>query len=207
MKSRFIWFWEKIDAKSNPVIEFNKLNVLYSKKRYYHNLSHVEMCLKELDNLRKLKDIKYDFNSIELAIWYHDIIYDTKKNNNEEKSAEYVIKVLNTAKLSSKIINKIKTLILSTKHQKPSRKKDERLLQDIDICIFGQSKEIFEEYEKNIRKEYSWVPLKKYKEGRIKVLQYFLNKPTIYNTEIFRKKYEHKARTNLKQSVKKLEII
>ena len=59
---------------------------------------------------------------------------------------------------------------------------------------------------KNIIKEYSWVPLKKYKEGRLKVLCYFLNKPNIYNTKIFRKKYEQKARNNLKRSIQKLNI-
>ncbi len=203
MKSKFIKLWKKIGAKSNPFTEYNKLDTLYSKKRHYHNLIHIRMCLNELNFIKKQKNTKYDFDSIELAIWYHDIIYDPKMDNNEEKSAEYVTNVLKNANLSIKIINKVEALILSTKHNCFSRKKDERLLQDIDICIFGQSRKIFEKYEKNIRKEYSWVPLKKYKEGRLKVLCYFLNKPNIYNTKIFRKKYEQKARNNLKRSIQK----
>jgi predicted metal-dependent HD superfamily phosphohydrolase len=206
MKSKFIKLWNQINAKSDPIIEFNNLNTLYSKKRYYHNLSHIKMCLKELDNFKKTKD-KYDFDLIELAIWYHDIIYDTKDNDNEEMSAKYLVKVLKKAKLSNKLINKTTSLILSTKHQKTSRKKEERLLQDIDLCIFGQSKKEFDKYENNIRKEYYWVPLEKYKDGRIKVLLYFLQKSNIYNTDFYRKKYEKKARINLKRSIKRLEKI
>jgi len=206
MKSRFIKLWEGIDAKSNPITEFNKLSLLYSKKRYYHSISHIQMCLQELDYFKKLNKETYNFDLIELAIWYHDVIYDTRNTNSEERSAEYAVRVCNKAKLSATAITKVKKLILSTKFKNKSENKNERLLQDIDICIFGQSKKIFDEYEKNIRKEYLWVPLERYREGRIKVLKYFLDRKYIYNTEIFRKKYEQKAKTNLKQSIKKLSI-
>ena len=109
MKSKFIKLWKK-GAKA-IFTEYNKLDTLYSKKRHYHNLSHIRMCLNEL-NFIKTKNTKYDFDSIELAIWYHDIIYDPKMDNNEEKSAEFVTNVLKNANLSIKIINKVEALVL-----------------------------------------------------------------------------------------------
>ena len=55
------------------------------KHRAYHNLEHVNDCLNQLDNFES--EIT-DKHIIEMAIWYHDIIYNPYGKNNELKSAE-----------------------------------------------------------------------------------------------------------------------
>ena len=77
---------------------------------------------------------------------------------------------------------------------------------DIDLSIFGQLKEIFDEYEANIRKEYEFYPLEIYNPGRMKILNSFLNKEFIYQIPEVRKKYEKKARENLQRSIEKLKV-
>lgn len=71
---------------------WNEIDSAY-KNRYYHNLEHLKFMLNELD------DIKYKFtikqiNDIELAIFYHDIVYEFDAVDNEEKSANKAINCL-----------------------------------------------------------------------------------------------------------------
>jgi predicted metal-dependent HD superfamily phosphohydrolase len=56
-----------------------------AKERRYHNLEHIAQCLKAFDDLRTLSQAP---QAVELAIWFHDIIYDSKAKDNEERSAE-----------------------------------------------------------------------------------------------------------------------
>ena len=55
-----------------------------AKKRHYHNLTHLENILQEL---QKCKSKIKDWDSILFAVYYHDIIYNTLKKDNEERSA------------------------------------------------------------------------------------------------------------------------
>jgi len=74
-------------------------------------------------------------------------------------------------------------------------------LIDIDLSILGKSQREFEEYEKNIREEYSWVPEEQFRAGRQVVLQRFLERDSIYSTDFFRKKYENQAIRNIENSL------
>lgn len=56
--------------------------------RGYHDLSHIENLLDQLDSnicIKKFDDIYYHLS---LCIIYHDIVYKPWKKNNEEQSAE-----------------------------------------------------------------------------------------------------------------------
>jgi predicted metal-dependent HD superfamily phosphohydrolase len=71
--------------------------------------------------------------------------------------------------------------------------------------VLGKPEKEFDAYEVGIRKEYDWVPLADFCTGRSKILQSFINRPSIYLTEIFRDKYESAARKNLERSIKRLK--
>ena len=71
---------------SEPRKAFNKLIATYSEKqRAYHTLQHLYECLVLLDLIRA--DLK-DAHAVELAIWFHDAVYDPQAKDNELKSAE-----------------------------------------------------------------------------------------------------------------------
>ena len=59
----------------------------------------------------------------------------------------------------------------------------------------------FDEYEQNIRREYSWVPEDQFRQGRSAILQMFLDRDSIYLTDFFKGKYESQARENLQRSI------
>ncbi|MGI8818216.1 MAG: N-methyl-D-aspartate receptor NMDAR2C subunit, partial [Gemmatimonadales bacterium] len=57
--------------------------------------------------------------------------------------------------------------------------------------------EAFAEFEQRIRQEYAWVPEPVYRSARIEILEGFLARRSIYQTEFFRDRYEAQARANL----------
>lgn len=171
-----------------------------SKKRHYHNLSHLENLFTELI---LIKDELNHWDTIQFSIFYHDSIYNTSKNNNEEKSAALAVERLSQIGYPEDKITACKNQILATKHHQFSDS-DTNYFTDADLSILGKSWQAYEEYYKQIRKEYSIYPDFMYNNGRKKVLRHFLNMEPIFKTDYFHKKYENQARINLE---KELEIL
>ncbi|MCG8671719.1 MAG: N-methyl-D-aspartate receptor NMDAR2C subunit [Pseudomonadales bacterium] len=176
------------------------INHYQEPHRYYHNLNHISACLNHLDQFENL-DSPQD---IELAIWFHDVIYDPLAKDNEEKSAEFAIMTLDNLKFDSVRTEKIAHLVILTKHPSAPTNHDEKALLDIDLSILGSEASLYSDYESWIRQEYKSVPNFLYRKGRRKVLQSFLDQPTIYFTDVFKNKYEEQARKNLHDAIQQL---
>ncbi|HYD03385.1 MAG TPA: hypothetical protein VEC16_03735 [Alphaproteobacteria bacterium] len=169
--------------------------------RHYHNLMHI---LKSQVECYLSREIVSDINTMSFAIWMHDVIYD-KNGNNESRSIEYV----NQLKMPQENKSKISKLIQVTDHKTTPETSDEKIIADIDLSVFGYHQKFFEKYENDIRLEYINYSDKEFREGRIHVLNYFLNreiegKKRIYYTDRYYNKYEKTARENLERSVRKL---
>jgi len=171
------------------------------KHRAYHNLDHVVDCLHQLD---RYKDEIDDIKIIELAIWYHDIIYNPYKKDNEQKSAEASSEFLLRQNANSQLIQKVYDLILSTIHIKPPKNKSEAIIMDIDITILGSSEERYGEYCAKIRKEYKWVPNIIYRKKRKEIMTRFLDRKQLYFTDYFYSSLEKRARFNISQEIQRL---
>lgn len=74
----------------------------------------------------------------------------------------------------------------------------------MDLSILGSDRIRFLEYEKQVRREYSWVPAAVYSAKRTELIQRFLAPPRIFATDRFHGKYEGQARSNLQMSVRML---
>ncbi|MGH9937527.1 MAG: HD domain-containing protein, partial [Blastocatellia bacterium] len=81
---------------------------------------------------------------------------------------------------------------------------DMKAFLDLDTSILGAPEEIYREYGRAIRKEYSWVPRPMYRRGRRKVLNGFLEREHIYHTEEIRAAYELQARLNIAAEIRSL---
>lgn len=191
---------ELLGANPDPEI-FHLLDTLYSEPtRFYHDKSHISECLTQFQKYRAKAE---NAAEIEIAIWFHDAIYDTKTGDNEEKSAELAEERLSLVKVKPEVIGRVVDMILATKtHQVTTS--DSKLMVDVDLGILGTPHDIFETYDRNIRKEYSWVPEEIYLPNRAKILQQFLERETIYHTNDLRNLYDAKARENLARKVAQL---
>jgi len=171
-----------------------------NKKRYYHTLKHLEELLNHLLNV---KDKIQNWETILFSLYYHDIIYNSLKSDNEVKSAEFAKKQMMKISVPSQIINSCKKQIIATKDHAFSQDNDTNYFIDADLSILGQEWSTYKNYIKHIRKEYSIFPNIIYKKARKKVINHFLEMERIYKTNYFFDKFEQEAKTNLK---KELEI-
>ena len=202
LKNKWLSLWHRLGAAGDEVATFESLVAGYAvPPRAYHNLHHIADCLEELE---PTKAVAGNLEAVEVALWFHDIVYDSKAKDNEERSAAMAFAFINGAKLSSSFDDAVKALILATKHTAPPVGADAGLIVDIDLSILGQAPETFDEYELQIRREYDWVADDAFAAGRSAVLKSFLARPAIYTTGYFHDKYEAAARKNLARSMQAL---
>jgi len=178
---------------------FRELSERYSEShRHYHNAQHICECLAEFDAVSRSCKNK---TAVELAIWFHDAIYDPRAPDNEERSA-----ALAASFLEGPLRQAVESLIMVTKHTASPTDPDAKLLVDIDLAILGKPGKRFWEYEQQIRAEYAWVPQEVFAAKRAVILESFLARPTIYSNAHFKNAYEVKARGNLTQAIEKLRV-
>ncbi len=139
-----------------------------------------------------------------LALWFHDAIYDTQRQDNEEKSAEWARSAGRRLGLPGSVAERVYNLVMVTRHSAVPNGTDPKILVDIDLSILGAATERFDEYEDQVREEYAWVPGTLFRQKRIEILEEFLGRPSIFNTDYFYKSHEAQARSNLQRSIKKL---
>lgn len=160
--------------------------------RRYHTLQHLEECFARFDELAALAEHPRE---VELAIWFHDAIYDTRRRDNEERSAAWARSVAG---------HSVSALVLATRHDAVAQSADEKALVDVDLWILGAPQPRFDEYEAQVRAEYGWVPAILYRRKRREVLESFAARSTIYSTAPFVQHYEGQARANLARSLARL---
>ena len=199
LEERWLNLWDRINAEGDGKKEFSELIYYYTRpERTYHNLDHIVAFLAEFDEVLDFDDP----DKAEMAIWYHDVIYDSHLSDNEDKSAVLAEKRL--AEANPYFVDGVIDLILATKHDKRPQYKDAQYIVDIDLVSLGLQPDEFQRNYDNIREEYNFVPTIVFNKGRSKLLQGFLKRDTIYYTDHFREKYESQAIENLKKSIKTL---
>jgi predicted metal-dependent HD superfamily phosphohydrolase len=181
-KSRVTSLWAEVEKRYN------------AKGRYYHNLVHLENLLAQLSVVQA--HIK-DWNTLLFSLFYHDIIYEVLKSDNEEKSAALAVARMGELSLPESSAERCRHQILATKKHQNDSDSDTNYFTDADLSVLGQEWDIYWEYAQNVRKEYAIYPDLLYKPGRKKVLKHFLDKPRIYHTPHFFEKYEEQAKANL----------
>lgn len=157
--------------------------------RHYHNLDHIAASLAELDATGATKP------HLEGAIWFHDVIYDPVRADNEAASIEW-FEQATAAWLSPVDRAAIAALIAATDFRRPrTDDPEESLMVDIDLAILSADPASYDAYRSAVRCEYAHVPDEAFRAGRAKVMASFLATP-IYRTAHFVLR-ETKARENI----------
>ena len=189
-----------LGAKPSEAIFTELYQAHTDKSRFYHNDQHISECLSHFQKLRRSADHPAE---IEIAFWFHDAVYDTRANDNEERSADWAKAFLTISGVNQVSIERVVSMIIATKTHETDDT-DSEILVDIDLGILGASEEAFERYDAAIRSEFHWVPLDQYVQGRAQVLQHFLDRDYIYKTAFFRTNHEQQARSNIARKINQL---
>jgi predicted metal-dependent HD superfamily phosphohydrolase len=204
MKEIFLALARRYSASASLAVElWTEIEKSYTAhKRHYHNLTH----LQDLHQALIPHHLKIsDWDVTLFAVYYHDLVYNVLKSNNEERSAVLAEKRMQALKVPEEKIWRVKNHIRATKAHAGSIDPDTDIFVDADLSILGSNGPTYLQYADNIRKEYSIFPNVVYKNGRAKVLQYFLNREKIFTTETFFSLYENQARINIKRELDRLD--
>lgn len=168
----------------NPFSAFRKTLEIYLPKpaivnlekrwrephRYYHTVNHLATMLTDIETNAFFKELsKYEKHALMLAAFFHDAVYNPKKDDNEEQSIKVFIKAFSKADL--KMFDTVCGLIMVTKDRKRPNTKLKRILWDADNAGFKKGYNHIFKNELLIQKEYAYLPKEKFREGKIKFLE------------------------------------
>jgi predicted metal-dependent HD superfamily phosphohydrolase len=183
---------------------FDELVASYSTAgRFYHTLSHLDHVL---EGISGLADHARDLPAVKLAAWFHDVVYDSRASDNEERSAEAALNALSRLNVPDELASRVAGLIIATKtHEAPPGDSDAAVLLDADLAILGAPPAEYALYAEAIRREYSWVPEQDYRTARRRVLQRFLDRERMFLTDPMLRLSEPQARWNLSEEIARLQ--
>jgi predicted metal-dependent HD superfamily phosphohydrolase len=199
LKARWFGLCDRVHLKESADGGWQRLAAAYvTPPRAYHCLRHISDCLTQLDRW----DIAgVDLDSVEMALWWHDAIYDSRAKDNERQSAEYWRDFASGGRTASKHIDEVVRLIQATDHRAQAADAVGKLIQDVDLSIVGRAPEVFSDYERKIRDEYSWVSAADYANGRSEFLSKLITRDRLFLTDFGFHHFESIARGNIEKSL------
>jgi predicted metal-dependent HD superfamily phosphohydrolase len=178
---------------------FEELREHYAEPgRFYHTLDHVQHVMETVESLGSCAR---NLDAVRLAAWLHDVIYDSRASDNEERSAEYAERLCETLAIPKGRV--VASLIRKTKTHDTEGDVDAQVLIDADLAILGANEAVYRTYAQRIRREYDWVPEPDYRTGRRQILTRFLTRPRIYQ---LLNHLEEPARRNIAAEIAQLAL-
>ena len=191
-----------------PAEMLDALKCRYSEpQRAYHTWDHVEALLRHLTSVH---DQLTEVRAVLFGLYWHDAVYDPMRSDNENASADLLESKAFELLAPSEMMLAGSIIRATQKHQlpenlSPSDQTDTALFLDIDLSILAADRDVFDVYESNIRKEYSFVPEDVYRQARMGILKSFLERDRLYFSDHFHDRWETAARNNLERSIMRLQ--
>lgn len=204
LEARWRALWGRVGGHGEGLDQLALIAAHYAEPaRRYHTLVHIAECLAELESERAAASRP---DEAELALWFHDVVYDPRAGDNEARSAALAARVLlQETRLGPDAVGRVTGMILSTTHAAPPPPGDAALVCDADLAILGSEPERYASYTRQIADEYAWVPMPVFRLKRAAVLRRLLERESIYGTPGFRNRYEDAARRNIGAELVELE--
>lgn len=196
-----VWagLWQTLGVVPPPRPTYETLLRRYSEPhRAYHTLQHLAECL----GVRRRVDAECESPSeVDLALWFHDAVHQPLRSDNESRSAQWLDDVARDSGLAEGVRLRLRGLVLATRHEAAPASADEAVLVDTDLSILGAPPDRFEEYDRQVRREYRHIPGLVYRRKRRQVLEGFLARERIFHTDAYFGVFEQQARLNLVRAI------
>jgi len=167
--------------------------------RHYHGLGHVARMLDEAEALPFS-----DHDAVELAILFHDVVYEPSRRDNEERSAEALRERLGGV-VPEAVLAYAESMVLATRRHEPTGDADADLFLDLDLSILAAPWPEYARYAEGVMREY--VPIHgedAYRRGRVELfLRPMLARGRVFLTERFAASDAH-ALANMAREAKGL---
>jgi predicted metal-dependent HD superfamily phosphohydrolase len=193
LSERFYTLWQACEG-ADPNRVWEALSQHYQEPhRFYHTLAHLAQCLKELDNA---KDHIEEFRATEMAIWFHDIIYQYGARDNEALSAEY-FRTVAAPTMPANFVDRVCEFIVATQHTGAAQDEAVAFVVDIDLSGFGLPWEGYMADSDALRLEAGSIGDEQYYQGKMRFLSELQKWPSLFQSPFFRDRLEERAHSNI----------
>jgi predicted metal-dependent HD superfamily phosphohydrolase len=218
---RGLWsrFWRDWQTRrplrpTGPLLENEVWGILVehylTPGRFYHTLDHAVGMVRQVRELRGSVQLgttpepdlrTVDFDALELAVWFHDAVYEVGADDNERRSADLAAGAARAMGFAEPQIEQIRDLILQSSHRAPATTFPARLLCDMDLVLLGLPWEQFVAGMELIRRECAPMPRAAEQFEKAVMLRALLDRSAIYQTAMFRERFEERARQNIRRFI------
>ncbi|MEM9255706.1 MAG: hypothetical protein AAGA91_09670 [Pseudomonadota bacterium] len=197
LQQRFCTLWERCSGESAPSTQvWTLLSEHYREPhRFYHNLQHLRHCLSQLDAAREQIA---ELDATEMAIWFHDVIYEYGARDNEEKSAD-LFQAMAGDNMSGSFVERVYDFIIATQHRGAAEDEGVAFVVDIDLSGFGLPWKGYLADSDALRKEAPHIGDEEYYRGKLRFFAELQAWPSLFQTDYFRERLEQRARENIQR--------
>ncbi|MBA0049243.1 hypothetical protein [Mycobacterium sp. NPDC050853] len=167
--------------------------------RRHHNLVHLREVLDAVDLLAG-DGMVFDREPVELAVWFHDAVYEIGHGDNEVQSAALAQDLL-PPNASREVI---RLVLITETHRVEPGDVNGAVLSDADLSVLGSSDDRYARYAAAVREEYEVVPDHVFNRERARILGALLEQDSIFHTEAGRVRWEAAARSNVEAELRRL---
>ena len=183
---------------ADPGRIFDEISSRYREPhRRYHTPRHIRHCLEQLDLAADLLD---DRDAVELALWFHDVVWEGQAApaSNEQRSADLLVERLGGA-LDERFRDTVCRLVMVTVYPSEPATPDEGYMVDIDLSSFGLPWEEFRRDSQAVRDELPHLTDEEFFPKQHRFLRMLLGRKRFFVTDFFAERYERTARDNIER--------
>ena len=162
--------------------------------RRYHDLAHLAAVLGIVGELAQSAD---DADAVRLAAWYHDVVYDPQRTDNERVSAQRARAGLRGLVDEPRIAEVERLVLLTAGHDPAPDDTNGAVLSDADLAVLASPPEAYAAYASAVREEYGHLSDEVFATGRAAVLEQLLALPALYRLPAVAEQWTAPARANL----------
>ena len=195
---RFQALWRRclVDGARDDSAEIHQtlLDAYREPQRHYHTLAHIEQCMGMFEDCKTMAS---NADALELAVWFHDAIFELGQEDNERRSADLYLELSRDAH-DDELRRLVERLVMATLHDGNFLEDhDAAYMVDIDLSSFGMSWETFLEDSQNLRRESAHLSDAEYFRRKKNFQACLLAKERFYQSDYFAERLEKQARDNL----------
>ena len=170
--------------------------------RAYHDLAHLDEVLARVGVLAAEAD---DADTVLLAAWFHDAVYEVFATDNESRSAALALSALDGLGFPPARRAEVARLVrLTAGHDVAEGDRNGGLLADADLAILASEKSHYVRYAEAVRAEYAAVPDEVFRPGRAAILRKLADLPDLFRVVPARAEWSARARANLEAEIRTL---
>jgi predicted metal-dependent HD superfamily phosphohydrolase len=162
--------------------------------RRYHDLAHLAAVL---GVVAQLESTATDPAAVRLAAWYHDVVYDPTRTDNEQVSADRARAGLRGLVPDERCAEVERLVLLTAGHDPSPDDVNGAVLCDADLAVLATPPQAYAAYASAVREEYAHLSDDDFIRGRIAVLESLVALPALYRTPEAAEQWTAPAAANL----------